>query len=260
MLEIDTYKTWAPDGALWTDWAKPVLFASASYSDPFPLEIPQINWLQNFNQNTAIIVDLPGIKGVEESLALAQLGYRPVPLYNGVHNKNESIMVVNVQKTAKALYSGAEILAAVNLPYDAPPVFMLDSRRMEGIGNKPGSYDNRWCVFPQDMPSAGFLLKHGINNVIVRMEGKDIFSGIPQNNPGNDLSHILFRYQEAGINIQAANYESEPKDFDVTKPSQFKSLYYRFKVTMGLSRNSVGGFGSLIPDLSESGGRYYSTG
>ena len=259
MLEIDTYKTWAPDGALWTDWAKPVLFASASYSEPFPLEIPQINWLQNYKQDTAIIVDLPGKRGVGESLALARLGYRPVPLYNGVHNKNET-MVVNVQNTAKALYSGAEILAGVSLPDDAPPVFMLDSRRMEGTEKKPGTYDNRWCVFPQDMPSAGFLLKHGINNVIVRMEEKEIFQGIFRNNLSNDLSHILFRYQEAGITIQVTSNDSVPQNFDVTKPSQFKSLFYRFRATMGLSRNSVGGFGSIVPYPYDGSGRYYGMG
>ena len=261
MTNIEAFKIWAPDSALWTDWAKPVLFAGMTQTEPLPLEIPKIRWLQSFSQNTALIVDLPGKKGVEESLALAQIGYRPVPLYNGVCVENYTNMVVDVRSLSRALYSGAELLAAMSIQQDAPPVFMLDSGRMKYPSRSPGMYDNRWCIFPQDMPSASFLLKQKITKVIVRIMPEEIFLS---KKVQDDLSHVLCRYQEAGIKIQHTFGGDEVNNITVPKPSQFKSLFYRFEVMLGLSRNAAGGFGSMIPDLRDSGdgtgGRYYGIG
>ena len=252
MTGIEAYKTWAPNGVLWTEWVKPVLFASVKYKGSFQVKTTKINWLDNFQSDTAVIVDLPGVDGVEESLALARLGYRPVPLYNGVCGDSQSSMIVNVRNLAAALFSGAELLAPINISNNAPPVFMLDSRRMSGVSKSPGTYDNRWCVFPQDMPSAGFLINHGITKVIVRSE-EETRMGIMRSNLRDDLSHILYRYQKAGIQIELTASDEKPKAFDVPKPSQFKSLFYRFQVTMGLSRNAAGGFGSRIPDTASYG-------
>jgi len=249
MNNIERYKIWAPDGVLWTEWAKPVLFASVTFYEPFDLKIPEVRWLPGFRQDTALIVDLPGESGVEESLALAQCGYRPVPLYNGVYGGYET--AIGVRGMAMALYSGAEMLNAMSINSAAPPAFMIDSRRMSGASKAIGLFDNRWCVFPQDMPSAAFLIAQKIKNVIVRADKIQ-----------NDISHVLCRYQEAGIKIQHANDNGDIKNITVSRPSQFKSLFYRFRVTMGLSRNAGGGFGSLIPDTqySDSGGRYYGVG
>lgn len=257
MTNIEAYTTWAPGGALWTEWAKPVLFATDFSGDLFgELTLPNINWLSNFQQNTALIVDLPDKKGVEESLALAHSGYRPVPLYNGVCGENAISIAVDVRNLARALFAGTELLKTINIRGDAPPVFMLDSRRMDGIGKRPGEYDNRWCVFPQDMPSALFMTRHGINRVIVRTEQKSFSDKIP-----SDLSHILCRYQEAGIKICHTYGNDEVNDITVLKPMQFKSLFYRFRVIMGLSRNAAGGFGSKIPESGDGGGgRYYGIG
>ena len=256
MTNIEAYTIWAPDGVLWTQWAKPVLFANMTYSGPVPLTIPKIRWLEYLNRDTAIIIDLPEKTGVAESLALAQIGYRPVPLYNGVCVENSTNMVVNVRNLSQALFAGAEMLAGMSIRGDAPPVFMLDSRRMEGYPKNPGKYDNRWCVFPQDMPSASFLLNHKITKIIVRtgLERKIYDNKQIQYDIQDDLSHILFRYQEAGIKIQAAFGGNEINDITVPKPSQFKSLFYRFRTLLGLSRNAVGGFGAMIPFLSDSDG------
>lgn len=247
---LETYKIWAPDGSIWTQWAKPVLFIrEPDFPGGFDLEIPDIEWNRNVDIGTMIIVDLPGHRGVLEALALARLGYRPVPLYNGVSPQHSGI--VNVNDIVKALYKGADYLATYYILPDAPPVFMLDYNRMTGNGKEPGKFDNRWCVFPQDMPSAAFLLKQGINKVIVR-----------SNTIQNDLSHILCRYKEAGIEICICRGE-EVKEVPVVKPSRFKSLSYRFRVILGLTRNASGGFGGWIPEPQESrssGVRYYGYG
>ena len=250
MTNIEAYKIWAPDGVLWTEWAKPVMFANMTPAN-FPLDIPDIHWFDPFNHDMAVIVDLPGKKSVLESLALARKGYRPVPLYNGVCMENYSNMAVDSRGILWALYAGAAILSRLDLKSGAPPVFMLDSDRMKGSSKKPGMYDNRWCVFPQDMPSASFLLNHSIKRVIVRVQPDANFY---ENNIQPDLSHILYRYQEAGIKIQLIQSGNEIKNITISKPSQFKSLFYRFQALLGLSRNAVGGFGSIIPSLDDSDG------
>jgi len=255
---LTTYKIWAPDDALWTAWAKPVLFANTWTYVNFVLDIPEST--QVFSEQdisgTMIILDLPGYTGVEEGLALAKNGFRPVPLYNGVNGPDPKTMIVNVRDIASALFQGASMLNSTYLPPNAPPVFLLDSNRMSGGGKEMGKYDNRWCVFPQDMPSAAFLSKHGIKKIIVRSHDNRI---------QNDLSHILCRYQEENIKIYLSDKNAEIdlsnlQETKVSKPSQFKSLIYRFKVLLGLTRNATGGFGGQIPDQTQSHGGYYRMG
>jgi hypothetical protein len=241
---LETYRIWAPDDALWTQWAKPVLFARQPSITNHGLSLPDIEWLDYADSRTMIIVDLPGSKGVYEALALARLGYRPVPLYNGV-GAQYSKTIVNVNDIITALFVGADELTKHTLRTDAPPVFMLDSNRMAGGGKQPGAYDNRWCVFPQDMPSAAYLIKAGINRVIVRSETIQ-----------NDLAHILCRYQKESLSIYHS-LGKETKLISGVKPSNFMSLAYRFKVIFGLTRNATGGFGGWVPDPTQTTYRGY---
>ena len=247
---LETYKIWAPDEALWTQWAKPVLFMRTPGISQKTWDIPEeLEWMQSMDKQTMIIVDLPGADSVTECLALARLGYRPVPLYNGVDGQCLS-MAVRVSDIVMALFLYADELNACSIRYDAPPVFMLDSNRMAGSGKTPGAYDNRWCVFPQDMPSAAFLSKEGIRKIIVRSAQIQ-----------NDLSHVLHRYQDEGIEIHLCTGRETVK-IPIVKPSMYKSLSYRFKTILGLTRNSAGGFGSMIPEATQSGSgtRYYGFG
>lgn len=244
------YKIWAPDDVLWTEWAKPVLFASMPNESFEKVNIPKLDWISQIDYDTMIIVDLPGREGVQEGLALARLGFRPVPLYNGVNGPSSKSMIVPVRGIAAALSRGADELSALNIRPDAPPAFLLDSDRMSGTGKQPGKYDNRWCVFPQDMPSASYLKNKGIRSVIVRSNGRQ-----------DDLAHILYRYEEQGIAIYLNNGNTQNR-VTVSKPSRFKSMFYRFRIILGLTRNAAGGFGGQIPYPAESGsgGRYYGIG
>mgnify|MGYP000855915068 FL=1 len=246
---IEIYKTWAPDNSVWTAWAKPVLFADLPKTGEM-LEIPQAKWIGNA-VDTMVIVDLPGIESVVESLALAKEGYRPVPLYNGVKGPSIGSEIVAVGKIQKALIAGADILSSLYISPSAPPVFMLDSKRFSAQVYQAGKYDNRWCVFPQDMPSAKFLKERNIKHVVVR-----------STTIRNDLSHILCRYQEQGISIYLSTKFETQKVMKVKRPSEFKSLFYRISVMSGLRRNSAGGFGGMIPDTETSGTgrRYYGIG
>jgi len=246
---IEAYKAWAPTDAMWTEWAKPVLFANMSLQGRKLPHIPALPWLTRLDVDTAIIADLPGKEGVLAGLALARLGYRPVPLYNGVC-EGSAHMVVSNMGIVDTLCSGADVISATPLPPDAPPAFLLDANRMNGMGKQPGTYDNRWCVFPQDLPSAAYLRNNGIRKVLVRT-----------NNRHEDLMHILYRYQkEGGLTIFIHDGRSE-KPAQIHKPTRFGSLFYRVGVIAGLRRNAAGGFGSQVPDPEpSSGGRYYGYG
>lgn len=202
-----TYRIWAPDNALWTQWAKPVLFARALNPAPEKLVLPPVKWAPYGDGRTAVFVDLPGKRGVLEGLALAQMGYRPVPLYNGVYGADKWSMAVDVTPVAEALYLGADYLSCQSIRPDAPPAFLLDAARMKGLARQPGRYDNRWCVFPQDAPSADFLKAHGIGSIYVR--AKDI---------QNDLAHILLRYQKKEFGFILSGIMAYPKSWPLCGP------------------------------------------
>ena len=237
---LEAYKIWAPDDAQWTAWAKPVLFMSTPQDVAETMEIPAINWFVPTG-GTAVVVDLPGSDAVLEGLGLAKRGFRPVPIYNGVHAPSGAIPIVFVKDIVMALFSGAEYLRTLNIPDNAPPVFLLDSQRMKS-GKVPGTYDNRWLVFPQDMPSASYMMNNGISCVVVRSDSIS-----------RDLACILRRYQEKGIQILLCD-GSETKEVRIPAPSRFRSLFYRFIAICGLTRNYAGGFGGRLPEETHSHG------
>ncbi|HEX6902466.1 MAG TPA: hypothetical protein VF789_22290 [Thermoanaerobaculia bacterium] len=247
----ELFEIWAPAGSVWSPWAKPALFAdqalldaaagpSAEASPPAPFSSPA--------SDTALVLDLPGEKSVELALLLARGGYRPVPLFNTTHHP---AALVDVRPVLRGLASGAAALAEAYLSPQAPPAFLLDANRNTASGPAaPGRYDNRWVVFPQDFPSANFLLAQGIRHVTLLQEWRQ------GEQPRPDLAHVLRRWQEAGlgIHLQDPDLDQPPLTLDVRRPSSFRSLFYRALTLAGLRRNSAGGFGGIIPQPSSSGG------
>lgn len=242
------FEAWAPDGALWTPWAKPVLFASMSR-----LTITQtsIDWrsvdvreVPAARGSTAVVVELPGPQSVLTGLALAAQGYRPVPLYNANVGPNSTI---DVDEIANALRLGAEEMRAMRIAPDAPPAFLLDANRMRPKRTlEPGRFDNRWIVLPQDFPSAIKLASHGVREVLVMREGDRL---------EDDLAHVLLRWQRGGLVIQAvdARKYGRPEAIHIEPPSMFRRAWYRLIVLAGLRRANVGGFGAQIPEPSSGG-------
>jgi hypothetical protein len=256
------YEIWAPSEGLWSPWVKPVLFACME-TDPLrsvSLELNQdLRWIPSIEKNTALIVDLPSDEGVKWGLALASLGYRPVPLYNAIPKPDlyeldedsdveDHPPLVDVEPISKALENGAQILSSLKIKSDAPPAFLLDSNRRIGrIGAAPGCFDNRSISFPTDFPSANFLHAQKIQRVIlIQTIGEQ---------PPSDLAHTLLRWQDAGFSIELKNLNSDmpPKICKIQKPSWFGLLCYRFLAAFGFHRNQLGGFGGIIPDPSSGG-------
>lgn len=238
---LEVYKIWAPEDSIWTVWTKPVLFASMKVCVNMPLEITKCEWINNIDDNTMVILDLPGEESVLEALSLSKSGFRPVPLYNCVIGPRKSSLV-DADEIADMLSSGTEILKNLTINSNALPVFMLDSNRMAGKSKEPGKFDNRWCIFPQDMPSSNFLISKGIKRIIVRTS--DI---------AEDLKHILLRYQEQKIRIYMCNDSLDLVELEISKPSAFDDFFRRGKVIAGLTRNASGGFGAVIPLPSDRG-------
>jgi len=240
---------WAPESSIWSNWVKPVLFAETSMAvASFQHEWRSLNvaWSPSTDAGSAIILDLPEADAVWIAMALAQRGYRPVPLYNGALGPSA---IVNVGRIVGALHDEAQTLADLPIAHNAPPVFLLDANRLGGGSFvSPGRFDNRWSVFPQDFPSGNFLLSNGVRFVVLGQ----LFAGEPQ----RDLAHVLLRWQEAGIQILACDVQrdAQPELIRVARPGQFRMLWYRALVLAGLRRNSAGGFGAVVPEPSQSSG------
>jgi len=263
MNKEQIYSIWAPREGLWSRWVKPVLFAvmDGTASLGSAGATPDVSWVPSPNSNVPLVIDLPGSAGVEWGLALAALGYRPVPLYNAVPGPAGNLLpdeddpppvqalpeitLVDVRPIVAALAQGAEKLRSLSMGAEAPPAFLLDSNRRVGRGTpEPGRFDNRSISFPTDFPSANFLLSRKISRAIVVQTTSEP--------PQSDLAHTLRRWQDAGIaiDLKALAGEGTPVRIEVRMPSRFGKAWYRFLEMMGFRRHVLGGFGGEIPEGS----------
>ncbi|MDI3283905.1 hypothetical protein [Polyangium sp. 15x6] len=267
MTREEVHRLWAPDDATWSPWVKPVLFAYL-VEEPQPKALPSPPpWIEERIvapihahsqaapggehpyrsaprlQDTALILDLPGAAGVRVGAALAEHGFRPVPLYNAIPAPEG---VIAYAETMQSLVDAASSLAG--LAKDAPPVFLLDQRRMgKGIPLEPGKYDNRSLVFASDFPSVKTLARAGIRRVALVQREAD--------RPAPDLAPILFSWQEQGIEILhvRTDVNGPAEVLRVARPGLFESVSQWFG-RMGLRRRNDGTFGGLIPERSSGSG------
>jgi len=194
----DLFATWAPPlNERWTKFAKPALFVHIKASSRYvkTLNTPHVpaDISQSNNNKTAIIVDLPGAVGVESGLALAKIGFMPVPLYNGIHEEKIGMLdqAVNNAPIVDALISGADTLRYLYLNNDSPPAFLLDSNRNAETINDSAIYDNRWSIELDDMPATAYMQSCGIQRIVVWTDGE----------VRKDLMPILESYRDTGLEI-----------------------------------------------------------
>lgn len=211
MTVKEIYKVWAPYGKKWVDWVRPVPFVEMghyskqyTYSD---FSIPTVPYIDESTADTAILVDLPGMESVKEGLALSGKGFRPIPIFNGTAEQQGSRATVDNQSAGIALLLGAPILDEAKLKEDAPPAFLTDRNRLQRFKMDVSVFDNSWDVYPQDLPSAEYLLNNGIQRVIVVSQ-----------NIARDLKKILYDYQKKGIVIYLTNRYEEPKKVRILRP------------------------------------------
>ena len=153
MTGKEAYRIWAPAGARWTDWVRPVPFVTAgslsgAYCDP-DFHVPAADYVDEHYEDAAVIVDLPGAESVREGIALAKAGYRPVPIYNGTVEQPGSRAATDNRTVGTALIMAAEELAQIRIREDAPPAFLTDSGRMNQFRMEASLFDNSWeCICP----------------------------------------------------------------------------------------------------------------
>lgn len=205
MTGKDLFKIWAPIGAKWVNWVRPVPFININEQfegyESGEFVIPKINYMSKVKLNTAIIVDLPGNTSIKEGLAIAKFGFRPIPIYNGTDQQDGAMATVDNKSIKIGLIKGALELQKMQIDNNAPPAFLLDSNRMNRYKMNQSVFDNSWDIYAQDLPSAEYFLKNGINKIIVRGESIQ-----------TDLQKILYSFQQKGITIYLTNgYENTQK-------------------------------------------------
>ena len=120
MTGREVFKIWAPVGAKWVDWVRPVPFIAIDNDNiktynPREFEVSNINYISKLNDNIAIIVDLPGYDSIKEGIGLSQLGFRPIPIYNGTNEQDGAMPTVDNHVIEPALIWGASKLEEIQL-------------------------------------------------------------------------------------------------------------------------------------------------
>lgn len=154
---------------------------------------------------TAIILDSGGPHSVAMAVTLANCGFQPVIMLDGIpHSKG---LVRSEQSLAVLLYFADEmnrLKRERRIKPDAPPVFVLDAHRIAEIQLK-GYYDNTYAYTEDDFPSVEFLKKLGIKKIVYLNEGdqhgeiRQKYQSIERLN--NDLKPIVEKWIQAGIKI-----------------------------------------------------------
>lgn len=211
MTGKELFQIWAPTGKKWMDWVRPVPFVMmGEYSKIYNTTdtiIQSADYLDANDKSIAVIVDLPGDESVKEGLALAKAGFRPIPVFNGTIEQQGARATVDNQSVGIALMHGARNLTELEMDDDASPAFLLDSNRLHRFKMDVTVFDNSWDVYPQDLPSADYMVSNGIQKVIVVGESVS-----------KDLKKILFEYQKKKITIFLTNRYNEPKKVTIRKP------------------------------------------
>jgi hypothetical protein len=250
MEKVEPFKVWAPERSVWSRWVKPTFFLqmrqsfryAAAADSPGGQAGSSPAWLSGLSRQTAVILDLPGVEGVQAGIDCARNGYRPIPLYNAWAHLHR---VLDLQPLHDALASSTGELDRIQIPDDAPPVFLLNADRISGIP-VPGRFDNRWILFPQDLPSARFLLSHGITQVLL-VKSYDHMK--------QDLLHVLRRYQDEKMALRVARPgDARPAVLTIPRPTWYRSVFYRLAASRPYRRSNAGGFGGMVPEPSSGGG------
>ena len=209
MTGMDAYKIWAPPECKWTPWVRPVPFVCKcleNINQVMDYTTPEVYYLNKLQEDLAIILDLPGYESVNEGIALAGLGWRPIPLFNGTNEQEGTTPLVDNHCIEAALLWESKKLEKINLKKNAPPAFLLDSNRLHRHKVSNSYFDNSWDVYAQDLPTAEYFYENGIKRILIR--GEKIFK---------DLKRILYGFQKKGLKILFTEGYDEAKEVKINR-------------------------------------------
>ncbi|HEX7666351.1 MAG TPA: hypothetical protein VF407_17615 [Polyangiaceae bacterium] len=237
MNRDDVYRVWVPQGAPYSRFVKPALFA---HVDPRRVDAPNVHVDVRPEQvvppaadtlyrassrasDVAVVADLPTHLVIATGVALARVGFRPIPVLNGPPNANgEAAAVVHTWPLVAALEVGANALASVQLPLDAPPAFLLHASRQGEREPYPGVFDNRWACSLVDFPMGEELIGRGIRRVVFLRE--------VANGPIlSDVHDVLYDWQKSKLEIFETSLDPRaiPTPLVIEKLGFFESLHER---------------------------------
>ena len=205
----EIYKIYAPNGAKWIEWVRPVPFVAIDTYNRKPVANfldRKAMFLKKYQQDTAIFIDLPEKESIELGIGLANMGYRPIPVFNGTDEQQGSQATANTYLIESCLINGSEKLKNIKLENDANPAFLLDSYRTNRYRAKESIFDNSWDLYKQDIPSAEYFKQNGITKIIV-----------VGNTIQRDLKKIFLKFQEKGIDIYITEGYKLPQKIKLTK-------------------------------------------
>lgn len=209
MTGKELYRIWAPTNKRWVEWVRPVPFIHmdhpSSFYEVIDEELPEIYYLKETTKDTAIFVDFDGARSIEEGIALAKRGFRPIPIFNGTNPNFGTKATTNNASIEPLLRWGGELLTQIPFEEDAPPAFLLDENRLHRYKATPSIFDNSWDIYPQDIPSPDYFLQHGITKLIVC-----------GNQFHHDLEKVLYRHQKK-LQILFTNGYEPPKEVRIKK-------------------------------------------
>ncbi len=193
MIGKELFQIYAPEGAKWTSWVRPVPFVAIDYYErkpAFQFQERKAIFMKEYQEDMAIFVDLPGQESIELGISLAKIGYRPIPVFNGVDVQQGTLGTTDTCLVESALINGGKKLKAIPLSLKANPAFLLDSARMNRYRAKASMFDNSWDLYGQDIPSIEYFKQNGIHKILV--VGEEIHS---------DLKKIFLKFQKEGFEI-----------------------------------------------------------
>ena len=175
-------------------------------------------WSQNLNESLLLGTSWEATGSVLSSLAA-------VPFLEGIRR-----LLVAAAGLPDCFPTGSEVA----------PAFILDARRLGGEQQPPpGSFDNRWVVFPSDLPSSKQLRDAGIEQVVVVQRGTAC---------APDLAAGLRAYQASRLPLILR---------DVTRgtlsPLRIPEMAWLFDVIgrlfrrLSVKRGANGGYGRWVP-------------
>ena len=218
MTGREAYEIWIGNSPKWANWVRPALFVMCGCNESsadvenyaISFDIPEVLYADALSKNTAVFVDRYGYCGINEGLALAKMGYCPIPLYNGTNEQKGAVALVDNHSTEAALLWGATVLQGIEIDPDAPPVFLLDTNRRHRYKSDISLYDNSWDLYEQDIPSVEYFLANGICKILI--VGDKIHK---------DLKLIFHKFQKKGISFFFTEGFEEPKPVRIRKPILF---------------------------------------
>ena len=252
MSRREVFEAWAPPAGVWSPWAKPVLFAHIIETklEGAPDVQAEADWAPAPSARVALVVELPGAESAVTGLALARVGYQPVPLFNACPAPFEigfrPKQLVDVDAILAILFRAAPMLKELPRPAEAPPAFLVDAERTPPLPDDDlaGLFDNRSVHFATDFPSATFLAAHGIGRaVLVRRNGERVAS---------DLVSTLHGWKRAGIDLASLDVDQPdlPAPLTVRSPGPLADLFRRLVSWLKYYRHPLGGFGGVVPEAA----------